>query len=350
VPLAGLTTLRVGGPARSLLTVTTEPELLHAVKAADAAGERVLLLGGGSNLVIDDAGWDGVVVHIATHGIRHPDADVASCADATLVVAAGHSWDDLVAYAVDAGLGGIEALAGIPGSVGATPVQNVGAYGQEVSQTIAAVRTWDRGERRLRSFATSQCEFGYRDSIFKRTSRDGPGGTDRYVVLDVTFQLPLADLSLPVAYAELARRLGIEVGQRAPLREVREAVLELRRGKGMVLDEADHDTWSVGSFFTNPILDAAMAAGLPEAAPRWAAGPDRVKVSAAWLIEHSGVGKGHGLPGPAAVSTKHTLALTNRGGAGSSDVLALAREVRAAVSEAFGITLDPEPRLVGAEL
>lgn len=346
--LASLTTLRVGGPARRLVTVATEHELIGAVQEADDAGEPVLLLGGGSNLVVGDDGWAGTAVRIATRGIRFLDTDVN--AGATVQVAAGEPWDALVADMVSRGFSGLEALSGIPGSTGATPVQNVGAYGQEVAQTVATVRTWDRVEARIRTFAATDCGFAYRDSVFKRSALAGPGGTDRYVVLDVTFQLPLADLSPPVAYAELARHLGVELGARAGLGAVREAVLDLRRAKGMVLDAADHDTWSVGSFFTNPVLDAARAAELPEGAPRWPMPDGAVKVPAAWLIEHAGIGKGYGMPGPAAVSTKHTLALTNRGTARAADVVALARGVREAVEAAFGVTLQPEPRLVGVTL
>jgi UDP-N-acetylmuramate dehydrogenase len=345
--LASLTTLRVGGPARRLVTAATTEDLVAAVRTADAAGERVLLVGGGSNLVVADSGWDGTVVLVRSTGVV---AVPGPAGVVRLRVAAGHDWDRLVAEAVAGGLAGIEALSGIPGSTGATPVQNVGAYGQDVAATVAGVRVWDRTAGREAVWSPADCSFAYRDSRLKRAASAGPGGTDRYVVLEVDFDLVREPLSPPVGYAELARRLGVAVGERAPLAEVRAAVLDLRRGKGMVLDPDDRDTWSVGSFFTNPIVPVATAAAVPGDPPRWPAGDGLVKLPAAWLIERAGVGRGHGLPGPAAVSTRHTLALTNRGGATAADVVALAREVRAAVTAAFGIVLEPEPRLVGVSL
>jgi UDP-N-acetylmuramate dehydrogenase len=254
-------------------------------------------------------------------------------------VAAGEPWDDLVALAVEKGWAGVEALSGIPGSVGATPIQNVGAYGQEVSQTIATVRVWDRKLRGVRTFAAADCGFGYRTSRFKRD----PG---RHVVLDVTFQLPLGTYGAPLAYAELARTLNLEVGQRALIESVREGVLALRSRKGMVLDPADHDTWSAGSFFTNPVV---APDAVPDGAPAWPQPDGAVKTSAAWLIEHAGFGKGYGNDS-VSLSTKHTLALTNRGSATTDDLLALARELRDGVREKFGITLVNEPVLVGCEL
>ncbi|MGI3783201.1 MAG: UDP-N-acetylmuramate dehydrogenase [Janthinobacterium lividum] len=338
-PLAAHTTLRVGGPARDLVEVTSERELVDVVRALDAAGEPVLVLGGGSNVLVGDAGFDGTVVLVATRGV---DEDVASCSGAVITVAAGESWDPLVARTVGRGWSGLEALSGIPGSVGASPIQNVGAYGAEVGQLITTVRTLDRRTGAVRTLFAVECGFGYRTSVFKRD----PG---RYLVLDVTFQLRLGSLSAPVRYAELARVLGVEVGTRAPATEVREAVLALRRSKGMVLDDADLDTWSAGSFFTNPVLDAAAAAALPDGAPRYAQPDGRTKTSAAWLIEHAGFGRGWG-DGPVRVSTKHTLALTNRGSATASDVLALARQVRSGVEQTFGIALEPEPVLVGCTL
>ena len=337
--LADLTTLRLGGPARRLVRVRSERELLDAVRTADAEGTPLLLVAGGSNLVVGDDGFDGTVVHVETSGV---DISADTCGGAVVTVAAGENWDALVARAVDRGWVGIEALSGIPGSVGATPIQNVGAYGQEVSDTLASVRTWDRAEGAQRTFAAADCGFGYRTSRFKRE----PG---RYVVLAVTFQFRLGELSEQVRYAELSRVLGIEIGERALTSEVREAVLRLRGGKGMVLDEEDRDTWSAGSFFTNPVLDPAAADALPDDAPRWTQPDGRVKTSAAWLIEHAGFGKGYGV-GPAQVSGKHTLALTNRGGASTRDLLALALEVRDGVEQRFGIRLVPEPVLVGCGL
>ncbi len=343
VLLADHTTLRLGGPARRFVTATTETDLVAAVREADAAGEPVLLVAGGSNLVVADSGFAGTVVKVATTGVQvDDDSDGPTCGGVLVTVAAGENWDAFVARAVERGWVGVEALSGIPGSVGATPVQNVGAYGQEVSQTIARVRTWDRVEDRQRTFTAADAGFGYRSSRFK-------SDPDRYLVLDVTFQLTRGDLGAPVSYAELARTLGVEVGQRAPLGAVRETVLRLRAGKGMVLDADDHDTWSAGSFFTNPLLDPATAAGLPPTAPRWPQPDGRVKTSAAWLIENAGFGKGHGA-GPATLSTKHTLALTNRGAARTEDLLGLAREVRDGVRATFGVTLVNEPVLVGCTL
>ena len=341
--LADLTTLRVGGPAGTLITADTEAELIDAVRTADESGEPVLVLGGGSNVLIGDEGFDGTVVRIATRGI---DADVSSCSGATVRVAAGEDWDGFVARSVEQEWSGIEALSGIPGLVGATPIQNVGAYGSEVSQTIASVRTWDRATQRQATFTVADCSFGYRWSRFKAEP-------DRYLVLEVIFQFSLGSLAAPVRYAELARTLGVAVGTRVPAADVRKSVLGLRAGKGMVLDAGDHDTWSAGSFFTNPILTSAEAAQLPAEAPRYGQPDGRVKTSAAWLIEHAGFGKGFGATlgeGRATLSTKHTLAVTNRGSATAEDVLALAREVRSGVAQRFGITLIPEPVLVGCSL
>lgn len=347
VRLADLTTLRLGGPAADYVEATTEAALVEAVREADDRGQPVLLVAGGSNLVVADSGFPGRVVRVATRGIA---SDVAagdtSCGGAVVTVAAGETWDDFVAHAVASGWAGVEALSGIPGSVGATPVQNVGAYGQEVAQTIAQVRTWDRVEQRQRTFAAADCGFAYRHSRFKAEP-------DRHLVLEVTFQLPTASLAAPVAYAELARTLGVEVGERAPAADVRTAVLSLRAGKGMVLDAADHDTWSAGSFFTNPLLTVEQASTLPEKAPRFAQPDGSVKSSAAWLIEQSGFAKGFSpdsVDGRVSLSTKHTLALTNRGGASADDLLVLAREVRDGVEASFGVRLVNEPVLVGLTL
>jgi UDP-N-acetylmuramate dehydrogenase len=350
-----LTTLGVGGPVADYVETTSEADLIEAVRTADDAGTPLLVLGGGSNLLVSDAGFDGTVVRDVRRDLTTPDH--SACAGVTVTVVAGTPWDDVVAHAAAHRLKGIEALSGIPGSTGATPVQNVGAYGQEVAQTLATVRVWDRQRSRVRTLPLVDLQFGYRTSLLKRSMRALPDDADpgapwfptpRYVVLDVTFQLRVADLSEPIAYGELARELGVAVGERAPLPDVRAAVLALRGRKGMVLDAGDPDTRSAGSFFTNPVLPAD--AELPEDAPCYPAGDGLVKTSAAWLIEQAGFGKGYGLPGPAALSTKHTLALTNRGGANAGDLLALARTVRDGVALRFGIALEPEPVLVGTAL
>ncbi len=346
--LADRTTLRLGGAARRLVTADSADTLVEQVAEADRRGDQVLVLGGGSNLVVADEGFPGLVVDVASRGV---EVESDACGGAMVTVAAGETWEDLVARAVDQGWIGIEALAGIPGRVGATPIQNVGAYGQEVGDTVARVRAYDREESRVRTLTASECGFGYRWSRFKAE----PG---RWVVLEVTFQFRLGSLGAPVRYAELARTLGIDVDERAPAAEVREAVLGLRRRKGMVLDAADRDTWSAGSFFTNPVV---APEDVPDGAPAWPVTgqvgssdrPERVKTSAGWLIEHAGFGKGYGLDREGArvgLSTKHTLALTNRGGATTEELLELAREVRDGVAQRFGITLVNEPVLVGCRL
>jgi UDP-N-acetylmuramate dehydrogenase len=338
--LAEHTTLRLGGPARSWLRAETEQDLVDAVRTCDEAGEPVLVLAGGSNVVVADEGFAGTVVEVATRGITADhEGDDPTCGGVVVTVAAGESGEPFVEHAVDRGWVGVEALSGIPGSVGATPIQNVGAYGQEIAQTLASVRVWDRTLRGVRTFAAADCRFGYRTSRFKAD----PG---RHVVLDVSLQFRQGTLGAPVTYAELATVLGVEAGARAPMTDVRSAVLELRRRKGMVLDAADHDTWSAGSFFTNPVIGSDM---LPEGAPRWPQPDGDVKTSAAWLIERAGFGKGYG-EGEARVSSKHTLALTNRGSATTTELLALAREIRDGVERRFGIRLVNEPVLVGAEL
>lgn len=345
VPLAPLTTLGLGGPARRLLEVTDDAELREAVLAADAADEPVLILGGGSNVVIADAGFAGTVIRIATRGItRRRDGD-----HVLVDVAAGEPWDAFVAACVADRLAGVECLAGIPGLTGATPIQNVGAYGQDVAETITAVRILDRDDGALRELPAADCGFRYRSSAFK--------GSARHVVLGVTFRLRAdAAESQPIAYAELARTLGVETGDRAPLAAAREAVLGLRRGKGMVLDPDDPDTRSAGSFFTNPILDGdAFAALTARVAERL--GPDvrlpafpepggRVKTSAAWLIDRAGFGPGT-RRGNVAQSGKHALALVNLGDATTAELVALAREIAAGVQAAFGVALVPEPVFVG---
>ncbi|WP_430867743.1 UDP-N-acetylmuramate dehydrogenase [Demequina aurantiaca] len=358
--LADLTTLRVGGAAGALVDANSESEFIDAVRTADATQTPLLVLGGGSNILVSDDGFCGTVVRDDRHDLSIQDD--GACGGVSITVSAGMPWDDVVARAVEEGWVGLEALSGIPGSTGATPVQNVGAYGAEVADWTALVRTWDRHENRVRSLARVDCEFGYRDSLLKRTMRGlGPDGhlwhpTPRYVVLDVTFQMRFGTLSSPIRYAQLAQALGIELGQRAPMVDVRTAVLELRGSKGMVLDSDDFDTWSAGSFFTNPILNAAAAAALPADAPRYPAGDAHpegsIKASAAWLIENAGYGRGFALAdhAGASLSTKHTLALTNRGNASAADVVALARAIRQGVRDAFGVNLVPEPVTLGVDL
>ncbi|MGE5290100.1 MAG: UDP-N-acetylmuramate dehydrogenase [Micromonosporaceae bacterium] len=349
VRLAGYTTLRLGGPARAFTEAASTGDIVDAVRGADAAGEPVLILGGGSNLVIADEGFCGTVVHVATRGIDIKRAPGGGAVE--LRVQAGEEWDALVERCVADGLAGVECLAGIPGLAGATPIQNVGAYGQEVAETITAVRVFDRAAGRVVTLDGAACGFGYRTSRFKRQ----PG---RFAVLEVTFKLYTERLSRPVTYPELASSLGVEPGQRAPLGEVRDAVLGLRRAKGMVLDPGDPDTRSAGSFFTNPVLGSAEIAAFERAVrhrlgpdarfPRFPA-PEGVKIPAAWLIQHAGFAKGYAAFG-ARISTKHTLALTNPGEASTAGLVALARQIRDAVREAFGVELVAEPVLVGVSL
>ncbi len=352
VPLSGFTTLGLGGPARRFVPAGTGSELIAAVRAADDRGEPLLILGGGSNLVIADEGFPGTVVRVATAGIRaEPDPGGRS---APVTVAAGEDWDGVVARCVAGGLAGLECLSGIPGLAGATPIQNVGAYGQEVAETIATVRVYDRKAGEVADLAAADCGFGYRTSAFKR---DASG---RYVVLAVTFQLARDRLSAPVRYPELARALGVAEGERVPLEAVRAAVLGLRRGKGMLLDPADPDSRSAGSFFTNPVLDSAQFTALRTAVgvhcgpgvpiPQFPAGPGQVKVPAAWLIGQAGFGKGYPGPGGAHISAKHTLALVNPGGASTAGLVALAREIRDRVRDVLGVELAVEPVLVGVAL
>ncbi|MEU2347186.1 UDP-N-acetylmuramate dehydrogenase [Modestobacter sp. NPDC049651] len=334
--LADLTTLGVGGPVDRLVEVTTRDELVTAVRDADDAGRPLLLLGGGSNVIGADSGWGGDVVLVRTRGVTPTGRD------GEIEVEAGEPWDDLVAHTVAAGLAGIEALSGIPGSTGATPVQNVGAYGQEVAQTITAVRVYERATRTERVLTPADLAFAYRDSRLKRS----PGA---FVVLSVTFALAPQAHSLPVAYAELARTLGVELGETAPLPAVREAVLGLRRGKGMVWDPADPDTRSAGSFFTNPIVP--VAAAVP-GCPSWPAGvgadgAEQVKLSAAWLVQSAGFGKGT-RDGRVGTSPRHSLALTTEPGATAGELLAFAGRVVDAVRDRFGVTLVPEPSVVAA--
>jgi len=364
--LADYTTLGLGGPAKVFVSADTEQALINAVRGADQADEPVLLIGGGSNLVISDEGFPGTVIHVNTRGLTFVDAGDGAI---DVTVAAGADWDEVVAATVAEGLAGLEPLSGIPGRAGATPIQNVGAYGREVAEVITEVRVHDRQEDQIRIIPNESCRFCYRTSLFKsgrpETLIPLPGsgqsrvaGQPRYVVLDVTFRLARQSLSAPVKYAELASELGVEMGEQAVVGEVRAAVIKIRSRKGMVLNPGDPDTRSAGSFFTNPVITAGEFAHVEAIAaargvgpvPRYPAGEGLVKVPAAWLIERSGFAKGYGAPGPARVSSKHTLALVNAGEATTADLLALAREIVSGVQGAYGVTLSPEPILIGVTL
>ena len=354
VLLSDLTTFRLGGPAPDLITAHTAAEVAQSVGSADRANTGVLILGGGSNLVVADAGIDTPIIRIGIRGVRiERDSDGA----ASVTVGAGEGWDDVVAQLTAAGFGELATLSGIPGSTGATPVQNVGAYGTEIADVLTAVTIYDRRTGVMRRVPAAELRLEYRSSTLR--------GTDRAVVTDITMRV--TDRPVIIRYGELARTLGVEPGGSAPAAAVRDAVLALRRAKGMVLDPDDPDTRSAGSFFTNPILDgeqawaadraihARLGAGVsypsyPVKGASPAEGPAPVKLSAAWLIERAGFGKGY--PGPGgrvAVSGKHTLALTNRGGS-TDDLIVLAREIRDGVRNAFGVDLHPEPLLIGVSL
>jgi UDP-N-acetylmuramate dehydrogenase len=366
--LADYTTLGLGGPAKTFVAADSEQALIGSVRDADRAGEPVLLIGSGSNLVIADAGFPGTVIHVNTRGLTFVDAGDGAL---DVTVAAGADWDDVVAATVAEGLAGLEPLSGIPGRAGATPIQNVGAYGREVAEVITGVRVYDRQEDRIRIIPNEGCRFSYRNSLFKSgrpealVSAAGAAGSraagqPRFVVLDVTFRLVRQSLSAPVRYAELASELGVELGDRAAVGEVRSAVIKIRSRKGMVLNPGDPDTRSAGSFFTNPVITAEEFAGVEAVAtargagqvPHYPAGAGLVKVPAAWLIERSGFAKGYGAERsrPARVSSKHTLALVNGGEATTADLLGLAREIVSGVRTAYGVTLTPEPILVGVTL
>lgn len=428
VALRDLTTLRVGGPIAQYVETHSEDELVAVVQYADAHGIPLLVIGGGSNIVASDNSFDGIVVRDVRSGVQIDQVD--SCGGGSVTVPGGHNWDDFVVEAISQGWVGVESLIGIPGCVGAAPVQNIGAYGAEVSNVISSVRVWDRGEQRKRTFALFELDFGYRDSKIKRSMTTGDdagrvwGPSPRYVVLEVSFQFRLGTRSAPVQYSELARELGIEVGDRAEARDIATAVLKLRGGKAMLVDSFDrpevahtagaqgrlpqsvldadldsdepavscglpgsgessgevlfdegaasapqYDRWSAGSFFTNPIIAASQADQLPENAPRYpvtgtlplnttgpstgAIDPTLVKSSAAWLIQNAGFDKGFALEQSnpkASLSSKHTLALTNRGEASADDIRDLARAVRDGVQQTFGVVLVPEPVFVGFSL
>ena len=393
IPFSELTTLQVGGPATKLVTATTQRDLVDlAVEAWDAV-EPWLVLGGGSNLLVGDEGFDGTVIRVATKGIEVLPPRQAPDGAVRIRVQAGESWDDLVAWTVAQGFSGFEALSGIPGSVGASPVQNIGAYGQELESTLVAIEFLDEGEHAPRRMTADELQLGYRTSVLKQGLRG--------IVVSVEFELHdtaveraiLGEaLGQPIAYAQLADALHVNLGDRVAISRVRESVLALRASKGMVLDDGDPDSVSAGSFFTNPIVTERVARTLPGDAPRWylaeeapdevvpiagglaespldeflalqesleatepaadaAADEPLVKLSAAWLIERAGIHRGFALPGSrAGISTKHTLALTNRGGASAEEVAQLARFVQSRVHAEFGIMLKPEPVLVGIEL
>jgi UDP-N-acetylmuramate dehydrogenase len=333
--LSKYTTLKVGGPATRLVHARSEEELISAISTADDAGEQVLILGGGSNVLVSDTGFNGVVIRVETTGNSY---EIDACSGGMLQVSAGDDWDEFVQFTLDKGLANLESLSGIPGTIGGAPIQNIGAYGHEASEVIARVRVYDRHEKKVKTFAAADCDFSYRSSIFKKSA-------GRYVILDVTFQLRHGVESLPIMYEELASALGVKIGDRVDTKLVRETVLKLRSKKGMLEGEVA----SAGSFFTNPIISAQDAAKLPETAPRWNQPDGRVKTSAAWLMEHAGVHKGDALGG-AAISPKHVLALSNMGDATAEDIVKLARSARDKVREVFGITLEAEVAFVGIKL
>jgi UDP-N-acetylmuramate dehydrogenase len=327
----------VGGPATKIVQVSTEAQIIAAIE--DAGDTPILIMGGGTNVLIADKGFEGTVIRISNNSVQ---SEVDACSGATLTIGAGEDWDVFVQTTIASGFAGLETLSGIPGTVGAAPIQNIGAYGHEVSEFVTRVRTYDRELKEIHTFTNSQCEFTYRNSYFKAH----PG---RYVVLDVQFQLRIGEFSDPITYLELSKKLGIEPGDKAPVAATRAAVLELRASKGMLLSPDDHDSWSAGSFFTNPIISQQAADALPDAAPKWPLNDGRVKISAAWLIENSGMHKGDEVGG-ARISTKHVLALTNSGSATASDIAELAKRARDQVKKVFGITLEAEVNLVGIEI
>jgi UDP-N-acetylmuramate dehydrogenase len=335
--LSKYTSLRVGGPATKIVHVSTEAQIIAAIE--EAGDTPILIMGGGTNVLIADRGFDGTVIRISNNSVQ---AEVDACSGATLTIGAGEDWDLFVQTTINSGFAGLETLSGIPGTVGAAPIQNIGAYGHEVAEFITRVRTYDRQKKALKTFTNSECEFSYRNSYFKAH----PG---RYVVLEVQFQIRIGEESDPITYLELARKLGVQLGDKAPVVATREAVLELRASKGMLLSADDHDSWSAGSFFTNPIVSQQEADALPDAAPKWPLIDGRVKISAAWLIENAGMHKGDEVGG-ARISTKHVLALTNAGDATASDIAELAKRARDNVKAKFGITLEAEVNLVGVEI
>ena len=336
--LSSFTTLRVGGPARKIIHAHSEAELIEFVKAADSAKEPILILGGGSNLLISDAGFAGTVIRVESKGNA---LDYDACSGGMIEVSAGEDWDKFVEISIEKGFADLESLSGIPGTVGGAPIQNIGAYGHEISETIARVKTYDRSKGEVKTFTNAECKFSYRNSTFKEQP-------DRYVILTVTFQLRKGAQSLPITYAELAKQLSVNIGDQVEVAKVREAVLKLRASKGMLIN-LENEIYSAGSFFVNPILSKSAADQLPADAPRWPQNDGKVKTSAAWLMEHSGVIKGEKLAG-AQISDKHVLALTNSGGATAEDIVELAKRARKKVYEKFGIKLEAEVQLVGVNL
>lgn len=332
---ADLTTFHIGGEIKQFVDGISEEIILKTITES----KDVQIIGGGSNILVSDEPYEGVVLKINTKG---SELDYDACSGGMITVAAGVEWDAFVKQSVDAGFVGLEMLSGIPGKVGAAPIQNIGAYGQELRNVVARVRTWDRVTKEQKTFTANQCGFGYRTSIFKENA-------DRYVVLDVTFQLKKGELSLPIEYPELATSLDLVKGERAKVVDVRNKVLEIRMKKGMVVSEGDRDTWSAGSFFINPSVQPTVAETLPDVAPRWPNSDGTVKLSAAWLLESAGISRGLRVGG-AGISTKHVLALTNAAQADSSDVIALARECQRAVQEKFSIKLTPEVQLINCAL
>jgi UDP-N-acetylmuramate dehydrogenase len=335
--LRDYTSLRVGGEATRFVEVSTEEEIVSAIEAA--GDSPILIIGGGTNILVADSGFAGTVIRLSNN---KTESEIDACSGATLTIGAGSDWDRFVASTISRGFAGLETLSGIPGTVGAAPIQNIGAYGHEASEFITQVRTYDREQKAIKTFTNSECEFEYRNSIFKKN-------LGRYVIISVQFQLRIGQESTPITYLELAKKLGINQGDKALVTDTRSAVIELRRSKGMILDRNDRDSWSAGSFFTNPIVTVEVAASLPESAPRWPTSNGLVKVSAAWLIENSGINKGDA-SGGARISSKHVLALTNAGNATAEDLCTLARQVQQSVLKKFAIALTPEVNLIGVKL
>jgi len=342
--LSEFTTFHVGGPAKKLVRATSEADLIATVKECDSLGEPVLLVGGGSNILVSDDGFAGTAIVVETRGNSY---EIDACSGGMLQVSAGVDWDEFVEFAIGHGLANLESLSGIPGTVGAAAIGNIGAYGHEVSEVIARVRTFDRQTQQVKTFTADQCRFSYRSSLFKEE-------VNRYVILDVTFHLRRSENSLPIAYQELADVLGVQLGSRAPVVELRKTVLEIRSKKGMLYSREypvnhKNNFWSAGSFFINPILSIDQIDRLPPDAPRWPQSNGLIKTSAAWLMEQAGMKKGDVFNG-AKISDLHVLALTNAGNATAMDVLSLARIAHGKVMEKFGIALVPEVTLVGLEL